>query len=95
MLFQTALRAQGDGLIIVYVMVVARDANLKGVGKVHREALISARPMVVGRGALGANLVLNLELVKIFASQLSVGRLGCVLLMVLWSRTNEFMVVQQ
>ena len=92
-LFQNAQRVQGGGLIFVFVMVGARDANLKGVEKVLREALISARPMVVGRGALGGSLVLNLEIVKVLAIHLCVGRPGCVLLMVLWSRINGFMVL--
>lgn len=94
-LFQNALRVRGGGLIFVYVMEGARDANLKGVEKVLREALISARPTVVGRGAHGGSLLLNLEMVKVLATRLCVGRLGCVLLMVLWFRINGFMVLQR
>ena len=55
-----AQRVQGDVLIIVFVMVEARDANLKGVAKVHKAAQISARHMVEGRDAPGAILGQNM-----------------------------------
>ena len=45
-------------------MEEAKDANLKGVERVHKEALIFARHMVGGKDALGAirdqNIATNL-----------------------------------
>lgn len=59
-LFQSVKRVPGDGQTSVFVMAVARDADLKGVGKVLKEALISARLMVEERDALGVTLLPNL-----------------------------------
>lgn len=52
-----AQEVQGGALTVVFAMVVVRDANLEGVGKVHKVAPTSARPMVVGRDAHGDSLV--------------------------------------
>ena len=53
-LYLAAQRVLEEGLIIVSAMVEARDASLKGVERVHKAALIFARPMGEARGALGA-----------------------------------------
>jgi len=92
-LFQSVLRVRGEGRITVSAMVGERGANQLDVGRVRREALISARLMVVGRGARGATLLLNLVSVKISATPLLEGSLGCVLPTVLW--INVFMAVKQ
>lgn len=49
----SAQEVRGVGPIFVYVMVGAKDVNLMGAARVLKEARIIARPMVVGRGALG------------------------------------------
>lgn len=93
-LFQIVQRAPGAVLTFVFVMVEARDANLKVAGKVLREALISARLMVEGRDARGVALVLNLAQVMYLAIHLLGVKLGYVHLMVPCFRIEGFMVVQ-
>lgn len=58
--FLSVQRVQGDELTIVSVMAGGRDANLKGVARVHKVALIFVRLMVEGKDALGAILVQNM-----------------------------------
>lgn len=70
MLFPSVLGVPGDELTFVFVMVGARDANLKVVEKVHRDALISVRLMVEGRNAAGVTLVRNLAKAKFLATLL-------------------------
>lgn len=92
-LFKSAQRVHGGGLTIVSVMVGARDANPKGVGRVHKAALIFARHMEEVRDAPGASLAQNLAEVMDSATHLLGGKLGYVHPMVLWCRTNGFMGV--
>lgn len=94
MLFQSAPRVLGGVPNSVFAMVGERDANLKGVGKVLREALISARLMVEGRDAPGVTLVMSLGKVIFLATHLLGVKLDSAGLMVLWSRIKGFMVVQ-
>lgn len=85
---------QGEGQIIVSVMVVGRDVGLKGVAKAHKAALIFARHMVVERGVLGAILEQNLgtNLVAL-VTHLPGGRQVSVLFIVAWCRIRGFMEV--
>lgn len=94
MLSQIAPRAPGDVLNIVFAMVVERDANLKAVVKVPREAPISARPMVEGKDATGVTLVTSLGKVMFLATHLLGVKLDSVGLMVAWSRIRGSTVVQ-
>jgi len=84
---------QGEELIFVYAMVVEKDAKLKAVEKVLREALISAKPTAVERDAPGVSLILYLAKVMVLVTHLLEERLDFVHLMVLSCKTNAFMVV--
>lgn len=56
---------QGEELIFVYDMVVEKDAKLKAVEKVLKEAPVSAKPVAEGRDALGVRVSLNLGKVMV------------------------------
>jgi hypothetical protein len=90
----SAQRVQGEGQIIVSVMVGGRDASLMGVAKVHKEAPIFARHMVEERSVLGAILDQNMaaNLVAL-ATPLPGGRQVSVLIIVAWFRIRGFMEV--
>lgn len=92
-LCQSVPGVQGEELIFVYAMVVEKDAKLKAVGKVLREAPISAKPTAEGRDALGVSLILNLAKVMVPVTHLPEGRLDFVHLMVLSFKTNASTVV--
>lgn len=92
-LCQSVPGVQGEELIFVYAMVVEKDAKLKAVEKVLREALISAKPMVEERDVLGVSLILNLAKMMVLVTHLLELRLDFVHLMVLLCKTNVFMVV--
>lgn len=55
-----ALGVREVELIVVLGMVGVRGANMRGVGRAHREALITARPMVVGSVVVGMEDVRSL-----------------------------------
>lgn len=93
-LCQSARRVQGDVQPFVFVMVGERDANTKGVEKVLRAVLISARLMEEGRDATGVSLVPNLARAMYLATRLHGVRAGSAHRMVPWFRTIGFMVVQ-
>lgn len=90
----SAQRVQGEGQIIVSVMVGGRDASLMRVAKVHKEAPIFARLMVEERSVRGAILDLNMaaNLVAL-ATPLRGGRQVSVLIIVAWFRIRGFMEV--
>lgn len=90
---QSAQRVHGVGLIFVSVMVGARDANLKGVGRVHRAALIFARHMEEVRDVSGDSPGQSSGLVMDHVTHFLGGRLGYVRHMALWFRTNGYMGV--
>lgn len=77
-LCQTAQRVHEDGLTFVSVMVGASDANPKGVGRVHKVALIFARHTEEVRDARGASLARNLVKVMDSVTRLLGERLGYV-----------------
>lgn len=88
----SAQRVQGEGQIIVSVMVGERDASLKGVAKVHKEALIFARRMGEERSVLGAILDQNMATnLVVLATPLPGGRPVSVLIIVALCRTRGFM----
>lgn len=93
-LWLSAQRAQGEGQIIVSVMVVGRDASLKGVAKAHKAAPIFARHMVEERGVLGVILDQNLGTnLVVLVTHLPGGRQVSVLSIVAWCRIRGFMEV--
>lgn len=94
MLFPSVQGVPEDELTFVFVMAGGKDANLKGVGKVHREALISVRHMVEGRDVPGVTLVLNLAKAKFLAAHLLELKWVSVHLTGPLFRIKEFMVVQ-
>lgn len=61
-LFRSAQKALGEGPTIACVMVEERDASLKAVARVHKEAQISARHMVEEKDVLGVILGLSMAL---------------------------------
>lgn len=90
----SAQKVLGDGLTTVFAMVGASGASLKGVARVPREALISARHMVEESDALGAipdqNMAANL---LVLVTRLPGEKQDSVLSTVAWCRTGEFMEV--
>ena len=92
-LCQSAQRVQGEGLTIVSVMAEGRDANLKGVERVHKAALIFARHMEEGRDALGATLGQNLARLMFPVTHLLGEGLVSVHPTVPWCKTSGFMVL--
>lgn len=95
MLCLNAQRVLGDVLIIVFVMVEARDASLKGVAKVHKVARISARHMVEGRDAPGVILDQNMAInFLVLVTPLQGARQDSVHSTVAWFRIRGFMGVQ-
>lgn len=93
-LYLNAPRVQEDEQIFVFVMVVEKDASLKGAAKVPRAAQISARHMVGGRDVLGVILDQNMESsLLVHATHLQGVRLVSVHFIVAWCRIRGFMVV--
>lgn len=78
-LWLAAPRAPVGALIAASGMVGASGVSLRIVVRAHREAQISARHMVEGSGAHGA---------RVCVRSLQEERVGCVQLMVAWSRTR-------
>lgn len=94
--FLIAQRVQGDEQVIVFVMGVESDASQKGVERVLKEVLISARLMAEGSDAVGANQDQSMEPVVRLVIDLQGERRECVLHTEmhteLSSRTHVFMV---
>lgn len=90
----SAQKVLGDGPTTVFATVVANDASMKGVARVHRAALISARRMVEESDALGAIRDQNTETnLLVLVTHLPGAKRGFVLSTVAWCRTKEFMEV--
>ena len=89
----SALKVLGGGLTTVCAMAGASDASLKGVARVHKAALISARHMVEESDALGAIRGQNMAAVLVLATHLQGEKRVSVLSTVAWCRTREFMEV--
>lgn len=86
---------QGVELAVVFVMAVGRDANLKAVGRVHKEAPIFARHTEGVRGACGVSQVLALvEQVTTPVTSLQGAKSDFVLPMLPKFKTSESMVME-
>lgn len=84
---------QGVELAVVFVMVVGRDANLKAVGRAHKEAPTFARPMEGVRGACGGSRVLVLvTAVMVLVTSLQGAKLDFVLPILPKFKTSESMM---
>lgn len=93
--YQNAPRVQGDELIFAFVMEVVKGASLMDVRRVHKEAQISARPMVEVKDARGARQDQNLvDKLPLHVIDLRGGRLDYVLLIMRWCKTNVSMAVE-
>ena len=79
------------GLVFVFVMEVAKDVNMKAVGKVHKDELISVKHMVAVNAAHGFHLNLRLVKYRPVVINLLEGKPVFVLFIVNWLKITSFL----
>lgn len=87
----SVLKVLEVGLVFVFVMVVAKDVNTKGVGRARKAARIFAKRMAVGDGARGVNRKNPAVKSRLLVISLLEGKPVFVLHIVKWFKIMRFM----
>lgn len=79
------------GLVFVFVMVVAKDVNMRGVGRARKAERISVRHMAAEGGARGANRNNPVVKPQLLVTSLLEGKPVFVLHIVSWFKMTGFL----